>query len=1058
MFEATLRQMLSMHPQGVTGDQIIWRLRTSGLRINATEILQGLTHLSERGEIVLDKRGHWKLTAFTKPSATKSPANGPSSSGSNPTASNSDVLRAAEAICRSVPPAEMTDQIGDQENKIPDWTAILGYYAATQRHDPRGQIEEFADRHGKTWNLIRTNGLWWSGAQLRIATAALPEDFRVSLAARKTSAAALGWPVSVFHGKSGASFIPGLIIPAEWAFDGNDVVFSIENGLIPALNPDWVREIRARSAWTETALQECLFPEGEDFDLAAIGERMKHAVATLGGGSLRPAELVGEVSTNGKGICNAAAIFLPEDGSFTKGAAEDLESLRVWDRDKRRRTALSALLDKPEDALVDQYPATVSPPLLAPNILTPSQREAAENGLTGPITVIQGPPGTGKSQVILALILSAITSGKTVLFAAKNHQAVDEVEKRLKEIVGDAPVFVRGRDADGERDTSFLDALSEIAKGNSWSPQSGVDPEAARSALLTGAETESKERKKAKELQEAHIAASDLAEQLELFRKYAAENTTKIIPPKKAWLEFFERLLALFKSRPLQENGLPENPTQREIERRLVALRAHIAANTIDEDVLSSAEKLAKDLITTLPKLATRITLPNEGDRIYATERLKEIEFEKIKSARRMKVEDAMLVLRHRPVWAISTLSVPSRIPLIPCLFDYVIFDEASQCDIASALPLMARAIKAIVVGDPMQLRFVPSLGNAAEHALMDAAGLPSNGRASLAQSVNSLFDFVDQRAVSKRQFLADQFRSAPGIVDYLNQDFYSGKLIGRREEDFFNPPSDYKPGLTWEDIPGHVTRRDGGNVNKAEAERIASLVQKLANDKSFTGKVGVISPFNSQVAEIQTAIDTIISQADYNRLDLKIKTVDKWQGGETDIVFFSLVLSASAPLSARTFLQRERRRLNVAVSRARAVCVIVGDLAFAKSCGIRHIEFLAHKATTPWSPPKPNLFDSDWERRLDTAMRARGMTPFPQFPVGTRYLDFALDPNGRKIDVEVDGRRWHTDASGNRKVADILRDREMTTRGWKVLRFWVHELANDMEGCVDRIERALKA
>jgi very-short-patch-repair endonuclease len=85
-------------------------------------------------------------------------------------------------------------------------------------------------------------------------------------------------------------------------------------------------------------------------------------------------------------------------------------------------------------------------------------------------------------------------------------------------------------------------------------------------------------------------------------------------------------------------------------------------------------------------------------------------------------------------------------------------------------------------------------------------------------------------------------------------------------------------------------------------------------------------------------------------------------------------------------------------------------------------------------------------------------MTPFPQFPVGTRYLDFALDPNGRKIDVEVDGRRWHTDASGNRKVADILRDREMNTRGWKVLRFWVHELANDMEGCVDRIERALKA
>ena len=160
--------------------------------------------------------------------------------------------------------------------------------------------------------------------------------------------------------------------------------------------------------------------------------------------------------------------------------------------------------------------------------------------------------------------------------------------------------------------------------------------------------------------------------------------------------------------------------------------------------------------------------------------------------------------------------------------------------------------------------------------------------------------------------------------------------------------------------------------------------------------------------------------------------------------------------MSAQTFLQRERRRLNVAISRARAVCVIVGDLSYARSCGIRHIEYLAKRATTPWSPPKIGLFDSAWERRLDTAMRIRGLNPIPQHPVGTRYLDFALEGNGRKIDIEVDGRRWHTDASGNRKVADIIRDREMQARGWRVLRFWVHELSNDMEECLDRIEREL--
>ena len=92
----------------------------------------------------------------------------------------------------------------------------------------------------------------------------------------------------------------------------------------------------------------------------------------------------------------------------------------------------------------------------------------------------------------------------------------------------------------------------------------------------------------------------------------------------------------------------------------------------------------------------------------------------------------------------------------------------------------------------------------------------------------------------------------------------------------------------------------------------------------------------------------------------------------------------------------------------------------------------------------------------MHVAMQSRGMQPIQQYPVGRRYLDFALDPGGIKLDVEVDGVRWHTDASGNRKIADRLRDQEMRARGWKVLRFWVHQLADDMEACLDSIEREL--
>ena len=90
----------------------------------------------------------------------------------------------------------------------------------------------------------------------------------------------------------------------------------------------------------------------------------------------------------------------------------------------------------------------------------------------------------------------------------------------------------------------------------------------------------------------------------------------------------------------------------------------------------------------------------------------------------------------------------------------------------ASALPLLARARRAAIVGDPQQLSFVPSLGLGAERALMDANQIPRQGRASLAQSRNSLFDFAQGRPGVHRAFLPDQFRSAPEIVAWLGDEF----------------------------------------------------------------------------------------------------------------------------------------------------------------------------------------------------------------------------------------------------------------------------------------------
>jgi len=61
-------------------------------------------------------------------------------------------------------------------------------------------------------------------------------------------------------------------------------------------------------------------------------------------------------------------------------------------------------------------------------------------------------------------------------------------------------------------------------------------------------------------------------------------------------------------------------------------------------------------------------------------------------------------------VWSSTLKSIRRTFPLSPGIFDYVIFDEASQVDLPSAAPALYRAKRAIVVGDPMQLTHVAGI------------------------------------------------------------------------------------------------------------------------------------------------------------------------------------------------------------------------------------------------------------------------------------------------------------------------------------------------------------
>lgn len=1034
-----------MYPEGVTKDQLLWRMKSSGLRIDASNLLRALNELSANGETLVTKDGRLRLRRFTTVPSVNNLSEGKNG------VTDPKRLIAVPLDCGSRP-GYVSEDGGELEagtvargamNLLEQWKPLMSYYAATQRSDPRGKITQFAARHGIAFQLFTTIGDWWSGSPLSMKMSALPDDFREALVRRKENTCAVGYPLTLIDGPSGYECIPALLIAADRQIIDDQLILSVTE-TDPVINPDWLKLVTRKARWNEKDLIDVLLPEDEPRDLDAVTRRLRNALAKFGGGGLAPGKLDETITLDRDGLRNAAALFLAVDRSYTQGTAADLEAMAELPNYAQHGTSLVALLAGNADGVV----RTKAPPLIQLQELTERQFDAAYDMLSLPLSVIQGPPGTGKSDVIVSVIASAVAAGHSVLFASKNHQALDEVEQRLSAFCGDVPVLVRGRDADGERNTNFLAelkalTLTEPANLPEVSPAPALQI-AAQSELL-------KHRRKQRAELELKLAAL-----LDRLDRIGTDNGSQHRPWYLRWISY---LIAHFVSPTVFSNSIGVTPTslRNEVEKLYRTLSTMdpmpVAADFPPHD---AAHKAA--LGEALRSIFNRRATLDHPTRAQLQATISELEFSDTKPhPRNVMDEDARLLLRYRPVWLISTLSVPSRVPLIPGLFDLLVIDEASQCDIASSLPLFHRAKRAAVVGDPLQLEFVPGLSVRQEHALMDHAGLPKIGRAAIAQSKRSLFEFADSRPASRQHFLADQFRSAGHIVDYLNDGFYVNRLRVRRSDDQLPFVPGHRPGIDWIDVKGKAQRIEDLNINEAEANEVARRIVALAEDQTFNGTIGALTPFVGQVSKIISAVDALKGSDWRKARSIKIATIDKFQGGEADVIFFSLVVTAGAPMGVVTFLQKERRRFNVAVSRARAVCIVVGDLDAAKSSSISHLRKLAWHATRSQSDVSHEM-DSRWEEALYGALKKRGYDPVPQYEIGRRRLDFALFAGDVKLDVEVDGRAFHTDPDGQRKMADLLRDKEMIARGWKVRRFWVSELDRNMEKCLDLIDADLKS
>jgi very-short-patch-repair endonuclease len=429
------------------------------------------------------------------------------------------------------------------------------------------------------------------------------------------------------------------------------------------------------------------------------------------------------------------------------------------------------------------------------------------------------------------------------------------------------------------------------------------------------------------------------------------------------------------------------------------------------------------------------------------------------------------------PCWAVTSLSARGRIEFDPAIFDIVVFDEASQCDIASALPLLYRAKAVVVIGDAKQLSHISGLPRGQDQALMEKHGL-FPGLSEWAYSHQSLFGLAaTQVAAEDIVTLVDHHRSHADIINFSNAEFYEQRLRVATRYDRLKAPRRGNPGVTWIDIKGQAVRpASGGAINMLEVRAVVDTLRDLMLSKGYAGTVGVVTPFRAQANAVTEAVnaDDALSSA-LIRAEFLADTVHRFQGDERDVMVFSPVVASDIADSALGFLRSNPNLFNVAITRARAQLIVVGDRTACMQSEVGYLSRFARYVASlgivsegdvearvaSMGPDFPSVAQpelvSEWERVLYRALFDAGIRPIPQYPVEKFILDFLVVSNDRRLAIEVDGERYHRNWTGELRRRDQLRNQRLFELGYDVRRFWVYEIRDDLQRCVAEVEHWLK-
>ncbi len=248
--------------------------------------------------------------------------------------------------------------------------------------------------------------------------------------------------------------------------------------------------------------------------------------------------------------------------------------------------------------------------------------------------------------------------------------------------------------------------------------------------------------------------------------------------------------------------------------------------------------------------------------------------------------------------------------------FDYLFVDEAGQVSLGNLVAMGTAARNLVLVGDQMQL------GNPIKGAHPGECG---------ASALEYLLQ--DEAVVTSDRglFLDRSWRMHPDVCGYVSRTFYEGRLqsapVCSDRRLVLKPDADpaLRPtGVVFAPVPheGNAQSSEEEAVRVAELHR--SLLRQRFRDSDgeiqriTAADVLVVAPYNMQVNLLQARLGP----------SARVGTVDKFQGQEAVAVIVSMATSSGDDMPRGVAFLLSRNRLNVAVSRAQCLAVVVASPA----------------------------------------------------------------------------------------------------------------------------------